>query len=48
MYKLVFHNGTKKRKVALDCESRKKLVHIYGVDEINNFVTQNYGMDGYI
>ena len=45
MYKPVFHNGTKK-KVVIDCESSKRLVHIYGVDEIKNLVKQNCGMDG--
>ena len=46
MYKPVFHNGTKKKKVVIDCESSKRLVHIYGVDEIKNLVKQNDSMDG--
>ena len=46
MYKPVFHNGTKKTKVVIDCESSKRLVHIYGVDEIKKLVKQNCGMDG--
>ena len=37
MYKPVFHNGTKKKKFVIDCESSKRLVHIYGVDEIKKF-----------
>ena len=37
MYKPVFQNGTKKKKVVIDCESSKRLVHIYGVDEIKNW-----------
>ena len=46
MYKPVFYNGTKKKKVVIDCESSKRLVHIYGVDEIKNLVKPNCGMDG--
>ena len=46
MYKPVFHNGTKKKEDVIDCESSKKLVHIYETDEIKNLVKQNCGMDG--
>ena len=46
MYKPVFHSGTKKKKVVIDCKISKGLVHIYGVDEIKNLVKQNCGMDG--
>ena len=46
MYKPVFYNGTIKKKVVIDCESRKRLVHIYEVDEIKNLVKQNCFMDG--
>ena len=36
----------KRKKVVIDCESSKRLVHIYGVDEIKKLVKQNCGMDG--
>ena len=34
MYKPVFHNGTKRKKVVIDYEGSKRLVHIYEVGEI--------------
>ena len=43
---LSFTMEQKRKKVVIDCESSKRLVHIYGVHENKKMVKQNCGMVG--
>ena len=45
MYKPVFHNGTKRKKVVIDYEGSKRLVHIYVVGEMKIWSNKIYSME---